>query len=119
MKWIPRYIKQTSAKRPGQVVTAEDWNELFNLVIGQGDYTAEGLLTAITSFSKSLKNKADLVGGVIPIEQMPAVFKPGGFENLVTTVDQLVKDVPANNTTLNKRCDDIENTLYIRMIGGI
>ena len=119
MKWIPRYIKQTSAKRPGQVITAEDWNELFNLVIGQGDYTAEGLLTAITSFSKSLETKADLVGGVIPMEQIPAVFKPTGLDALITTVNNLAVAVPANKAETDKRCTDLEQHLLNIKLGGV
>ena len=119
MEWIPRYIKQTSAKRPGQVITAEDWNELFNLVIGQGDYTAEGLLTAITSFSKSLENKADLVSGKIPLEQIPEIFKPTGLDAIVTTINNLAVAVPANKAETDKRCTDLEQHLLSIMLGGV
>ena len=89
MVWVPRYIKQTIAKRPGQIVSSEDWNDLFNLLIGQGDYTAEGLLTAVTTFTNNLTAKADLVSGKIPLEQIPEIFKPTGLEALITTVNNL------------------------------
>jgi len=39
--YIPKYIKQIVNARPKQVITNERWNELFNLLITQGDYTAE------------------------------------------------------------------------------
>lgn len=42
-KFIPRYMKQVLAKRPRGVVTADEWNELFNLNIEQGDYNSEWL----------------------------------------------------------------------------
>ena len=119
MEWIPRYIKQTSAKRPGQVISAEDWNELFNLVIGQGDYTAEGLLKAITDFNTSLSTKADLTDGKIPMAQIPEIFKPAGLEEIVGTVTELSKTVPANNTAHNARCVAIEDHINLIMLGGI
>ena len=112
MVWVPRYIKQTIAKRPGQIVSSEDWNDLFNLLIGQGDYTAEGLLTAITTFTNNLTTKADLVSGKIPLEQIPEIFKPAGLDVLITTVNNLVVAVPANKA-------DLEQHLLSIMLGGV
>ena len=101
MVWVPRYIKQTIAKRPGQIVSSEDWNDLFNLLIGQGDYTAEGLLTTITTFTNNLTAKADLVSGKIPLEQIPEIFKPTGLEALITTVGSLGTTVDGLVPTVN------------------
>lgn len=119
MEWIPRYIKQTSAKRPGQVITAEDWNELFNLVIGQGDYTAKGLVTAIVEFSKELTSKADLVEGKVPLSQIPEIFKPEGLDAVIEEIDGLAITVPLNQKQLTARCVAIEERLNDIMIGGI
>ena len=129
MEWVPRYIKQTANKRPGQIITAEDWNELFNLVIGQGDYTAEGLLNAIAE----ARTKADLKNGKIPIEQIPDIFKPEGMDALITVVQGLVDDfpvveeavhtlettVPANAGAVDTRCTSIEEAIHNISIGGI
>lgn len=41
--FIPKYIQQVLAMRPRQTVTADRWNELFNLLIQQGDSNAAAL----------------------------------------------------------------------------
>lgn len=41
--YIPKYIKRTIANKSKDVVTASYWNELFNLLINQGDHTAKEL----------------------------------------------------------------------------
>ena len=119
MVWVPRYIKQTIAKRPGQIVSSEDWNDLFNLLIGQGDYTAEGLLTAVTTFTNNLTTKADLVSGKIPLEQIPEIFKPAGLDVLITTVNNLAVAVPANKAETDKRLTDLEQHLLSITLGGV
>ena len=119
MVWVPRYIKQTIAKRPGQIVSSEDWNELFNLLIGQGDYTAEGLAAALTTFTASLAAKADIVDGKVPLSQIPEIFKPTGLETLITTVNDLTVTVTANKTELDKRCTTLEQHLLSLTLGGI
>lgn len=119
MDWIPRYIKQTSAKRPGQIITAADWNELFNLVVSQGDYTAEGLVTAIVEFSKGLTSKADLVEGKVPLSQIPEIFKPEGLDAVIEKIDSLASTVTLNQKQFAARCVATEEHLNDIMIGGI
>ena len=119
MVWVPRYIKQTIAKRPGQIVSSADWNELFNLLIGQGDYTAEGLAAALTTFTASLAAKADIVDGKVPLSQIPEIFKPTGLDALITTVNNLAVAVPANKAETDKRCTDLEQHLLSIMLGGV
>lgn len=41
LDYIPMYIKQTAARRTRETITAQDWNNAFNLLIQQGDNTAE------------------------------------------------------------------------------
>lgn len=45
--FIPKYIKQVIAYRDRGVVTAERWNELWNLTITQGDYNSEAVKDVI------------------------------------------------------------------------
>ena len=52
--YIPKYIRQSENKSPKGVVTASRWNELFNLLIQQGDHTAEELGNILNYFSTRL-----------------------------------------------------------------
>ena len=52
--YIPTYIKRTISNKPKDVVTASYWNELFNLLIKQGDHTAEELGNILNHFSTIL-----------------------------------------------------------------
>ena len=52
--YIPTYIRRTINNRPKDVVTASYWNELFNLLITQGDHTAEELGNILNYFSTRL-----------------------------------------------------------------
>ena len=48
--YIPMYIRRTINNRPKDVVTAKYWNELFNLLITQGDHTAEAIANIREAF---------------------------------------------------------------------
>ena len=52
--YIPTYIRRIINNRPKDVVTAKYWNELFNLLITQGDHTAEELGNILNYFSTRL-----------------------------------------------------------------
>lgn len=47
--WVPKYVAMPVAARPGQLVTAEHWNNLWNLAYVQGDY-AMRTITEIIPF---------------------------------------------------------------------
>lgn len=58
-QYIPSYVRQVVHATSKQVITAERWNELFNLLITQGDNTAE----AIKNFLMDLNmDGADNIG---------------------------------------------------------
>ena len=65
--YIPKYIRQSENKSPKSVVTASRWNELFNLLIQQGDHTAEELGKILDYLSTGLEdltsNLADAITG--------------------------------------------------------
>ena len=67
--YIPKYIRQSENKSPKSVVTASRWNTLFNLLIQQGDYTAEELGKILDYLSTEVDDRAneklDKTGGVI------------------------------------------------------
>lgn len=52
--YTPMYIRRIINNRPKDVVTAKYWNELFNLLIAQGDHTAEELGNILNYFSTRL-----------------------------------------------------------------
>ncbi len=49
-EWVGRYLRRQEEQRPGFIVTNDLWNELWNLVIGQGDYNTETLRVLIDEF---------------------------------------------------------------------
>ena len=54
--YIPKYIRQSENKSPKGVVTASRWNTLFNLLIQQGDHTAEELGKILDYLSTGLED---------------------------------------------------------------
>ena len=62
--YIPKYIRQAENKSPKSVVTASRWNELFNLLIKQGDHTAEELGKILDYLSTGLEDLASALAGV-------------------------------------------------------
>lgn len=49
--FIPMYIKLVLGSRSKEVVTADRWNELWNLAIAQGDHNSEGLASICTDYT--------------------------------------------------------------------
>lgn len=42
-EWIPNYIRKTIQYKPNDILTAQDYNTILNLLIAQGDYSSEWL----------------------------------------------------------------------------
>ena len=95
--YIPKYIRQSENKSPKSVVTASRWNELFNLLIKQGDHTAEELGKILDYLSTGLEDltseKLDKTGGVINGD-----LRVTGKLNIGTTV--AVSETNANSLKL-------------------
>ena len=66
--YIPKYIRQSENKSPKGVVTASRWNELFNLLIKQGDHTAEELGKILDYLSTGLEDLTSNIAGNITEE---------------------------------------------------
>ena len=62
--YIPKYIRQSENKSPKGIVTASRWNELFNLLIKQGDHTAEELGKILDYLSTGLEDLTSALAGV-------------------------------------------------------
>lgn len=69
-KWVGRFLRREEQQRPGFIVTNDLWNELWNLIIKQGDYNTETLTQLITEFlaekerTKSMLLATNIKGGV-------------------------------------------------------
>lgn len=86
--YIPKYIAQTEAQLPKFIITSDKWNELWNLSIVQGDYTAEAVDQIITEFQTAQGDIVDndalavhlagieTVTGVKTFEASPVVPTP-------------------------------------------
>ena len=65
--YIPTYIKRTINNKPKDVIRASYWNELFNLLINQGDHTAKELGNVLnhltTVITDSASETADAIVG--------------------------------------------------------
>lgn len=60
MEFIPKYIKRTEEKRASEVITNDDWNTLFNLVINQGDWNTKALVDLCEEL-KLYSNTAEII----------------------------------------------------------
>lgn len=60
-EYIPKYIAQTIATVGKQVVTAERWNELWNLNIVQGDYLSEYMVEVIDTVLSEMEIQSQLL----------------------------------------------------------
>ena len=61
--YIPTYIKRTIANKPKDVITHSYWNELFNLLITQGDHTAEELGNILNHFTAAINEVKGIADG--------------------------------------------------------
>jgi hypothetical protein len=60
--FVPMYIEQTLADTPQKVVTATRWNELWNLIITQGDYNAAAIDELCKQFTAVI---SEVVAGIL------------------------------------------------------
>ena len=87
--YIPKYIKRTIANKPKDVITHSYWNELFNLLITQGDHTAEELGNILNHFTTVITGAASDTADAIAEEHEYA----SAFEiHLYTDVDPVTAD---------------------------
>ena len=74
--YIPTYIKRTISNKPKDVVTASYWNELFNLLIKQGDHTAEELGNILNHFTTVITGTAsEIVDAIAEEHEYASAFE--------------------------------------------
>lgn len=95
--YIPTYIKRTIANKPKDVVTASYWNELFNLLITQGDHTAKELGNILNHFSTALAGiENEIAESAEDIANIHGVFRVNvTYSNGVYTADKTFAEIKA------------------------
>ena len=60
MEFIPKFIRRTEDKRAAEKIKNIDWNELFNLLITQGDWNTQALVDLVATL-KTYSTTADTI----------------------------------------------------------
>ena len=95
--YMPTYIRRIINNRPKDVVTAKYWNELFNLLITQGDHTAEELGNILNYFSTRLVGaESKIAESAEAIANIREVFRINvSYSNGVYTADKTFDEIKA------------------------
>ena len=93
--YIPTYIRRIINNRPKDVVTAKYWNELFNLLITQGDHTAEELGNILNYFSTRLVGvESEIAESAEAIANIRGVFRINvTYSNGVYSADKTFTEI--------------------------
>lgn len=86
MDYIPKYIRKVENKREAEKVTNVEWNELFNLLIEQGDYNTQALET-LNKFVESCVSE----------EQIKTLLDEKAFEINTADMNKDIYDTNSNN----------------------
>ena len=106
--YIPTYIKRTIDNKPKDVVTASYWNELFNLLITQGDHTAEELDNILNHFT-----------GVITDLANDTSQSTSGLSNKLGNLNNLTTTDKSNLVAAVNEVKGIADGKYTKPDGGI
>ena len=95
--YIPKYIRQSENKSPKSVVTASRWNDLFNLLIQQGDHTAEELGKILDYFSTRLVGvESEIAESAAAIANIREVFRINvTYSNGIDSADKTFDEIKA------------------------
>lgn len=83
--YIPMYIRRTINNRPKDVVTAKYWNELFNLLITQGDHTAEAVANVRGAFRINVTSSNGVYTADKTFDEIKAAYDAGQLPYVVLT----------------------------------
>ena len=92
--YIPKYIRQSENKSPKGVVTASRWNTLFNLLIQQGDHTAEELGKILDYLSTGLEDLTIDISGKQDKATLEADVSAAGFTKNTGTYSKPADGIP-------------------------
>lgn len=94
MEFIPKYIKQVIDKRDSELVTAQEWNAMLNLLIQQGDHNAEFLasIAKICSTTEEVELMINKKVTEISSADMAQDVYDSNSDGIVNCADKVVDD---------------------------
>ena len=119
--YIPTYIKRTINNKPKDVVTASYWNELFNLLINQGDHTAEELGKVLNHFTAVINEVKGIADGkyVKPTDGIPKTDLAQDVQNSLSKADTALQEHQSLAAYRTAEAQDlIDNTKQDKLIAG-
>lgn len=108
INWIPKFIRQFLERRPLHRVTHEEYNELFNLLINQGDHNSQGITDLYAIFGHVQGDIADLLlYGEINADKLGG-FLPEYYASKEYVLTQIAAiDLTAITTQLENKVDKV------------
>jgi hypothetical protein len=94
MEFTPKFIKQVMDKRSSEIITAEEWNAIINLLIQQGDHNSEFLKTVADSNSTTEEVKQFINDAVFNTENadMCKVVYDKNDDGIVDLAEEVVEN---------------------------
>lgn len=109
INWIPKFIRQFLERRPLHRVTHEEYNELFNLLINQGDHNSQGITDLYAIFGHVQGDIADLLlYGEINADKLGG-FLPEYYASKEYVLTQIAAiDLTAITAQLENKVDKVD-----------
>ena len=122
MEFIPKYIKRVEDRRSSEKIKNVDWNELFNLLISQGDHNTEALVNLVSELGthssteevQQMINNKILEIGSADMTKAEYDTNHDGIVNLAdSVVDNSIKTnhIVDGNITINKLEDALQHKI--------
>lgn len=122
MEFIPKYIKRVEDRRSSEKIKNVDWNELFNLLISQGDHNTEALVNLVSELGthsnteevQQMINNKILEIGSADMTKAEYDTNHDGIVNLAdSVVDNSIKTnhIVDGNVTINKLEDALQHKI--------
>lgn len=122
MEFIPKYIKRVEDRRSSEKIKNVDWNELFNLLITQGDHNTEALVNLVSELGthsnteevQQMINNKVLEIGSADMTKAEYDTNHDGIVNLAdSVVDNAIKTnhIVDGNVTVNKLEDALQHKI--------
>ena len=67
MEFIPMYVDEPQNKEPGDIIKNTDWNNLFNLLMTQGNYNTDALLEITQTYPTTVQMEAAIAEQIVEI----------------------------------------------------
>ena len=119
--YIPTYIKRTINNKPKDVIKASYWNELFNLLINQGDHTAKELGNVLNHFTAAINEVKGIADGkyVKPTDGIPKTDLAQDVQNSLSKADTALQEHQSLAAYRTAEAQDlIDNAKQDKLIAG-